>query len=132
MRSALRHHADTYSLLRQGETCWRTAAATRATLLVDGEQNFGALRRKHLESCGVRFHEDGDHPLTACVHHKIVVIDDVRAFCGGIDLTHQRWDTCRHEPGDPRDDIWIPDALRAVRRDLPSPVARLFERRTVQ
>jgi phospholipase D1/2 len=175
MRSALGHPADTYSLLRQGETCWRTAAATRATLLVDSEQYFGALRRsllqaqkqiliagwdfdsrillppgpddppddaplqlgdllghlvrtrpclqihvarwdyhwlysadreadtrKQLESRGVRFYEYSDHPLTACVHHKIVVIDDVLAFCGGMDLTHERWDTSRHEPGDRR------------------------------
>jgi hypothetical protein len=50
MRSAPGHYADTYSLLRQGETCWRTAAATRATLLVDSEQYFGALRRSLLQA----------------------------------------------------------------------------------
>jgi phospholipase D1/2 len=274
MRSALGHHADTCSLLRQGETCWRTAVATRATLLVDSEQYFGALRRsllqaqrqvliagwdfdsrillppapgdppdgaplqlgdllgylvrrrpglqihvarwdyhwlygadreadtrKQLESRGVRFYEYRDHPLTACVHHKIVVIDDRLAFCGGIDLTHERWDTSRHEPGErrrtvpsgasyrpvhdtqlcvagpvaaqlgeylragvaaaamaagprrlerfrplapepvlgpmlaplfDRDDILIPDALRAIRWELSLPLTRLLERRTVQ
>ena len=57
--------------------------------------------REQLERRGVCFYEYRDHPLTGCVHHKIVVIDDALAFCGGIDLTHQRWDSSRHEPSDP-------------------------------
>lgn len=56
--------------------------------------------RAKLEALGVHFHEHGDHPVTGCIHYKVVVIDDVLAFCGGIDLTHHRWDTCRHEPDD--------------------------------
>jgi phospholipase D1/2 len=175
MRSALGHQADTCSLLREGATCWRAGTATRATLLVDGEEYFSVLRRallsarqqiliagwdfdssillppapgqpadgaplrlgellgyllrtrpglqihvarwdyhwwyradreadtrEQLATRGVHFYECSDHPLTACVHHKIVVIDDALAFCGGIDLTHHRWDTSRHEPGDRR------------------------------
>ena len=35
-------------------------------------------------------------------HHKIVVIDDCVAFCGGIDMTSNRWDTPEHRDGDPR------------------------------
>jgi phospholipase D1/2 len=31
-----------------------------------------------------------------------VVIDDKVAFCGGIDLTCRRWDTCEHSPNDHR------------------------------
>jgi phospholipase D1/2 len=58
--------------------------------------------REQLERQGVHFYEYSEHPLTACVHHKIVVIDDALAFCGGIDLTHDRWDTSRHEPLDPQ------------------------------
>jgi phospholipase D1/2 len=46
----------------------------------------------------VHFHSDSGHIVTGCVHHKIVVIDDALAFCGGIDLTHKRWDTTAHEP----------------------------------
>jgi hypothetical protein len=130
MRSALGHHADRYSLLRQGETCWRTAAATRATLLVDSEQYFGALRRslghlvrtrpglqihvarwdyhwlysadreadtsEQLESRGVRFYEYSDHPLTACVHPKIVVIDErVAASARVTSRTKQRRSLCK-------------------------------------
>ncbi len=45
---------------------------------------------------------DGHHPLGASHHQKIVVIDDCLAFCGGIDVTSERWDTSAHldlEPG---------------------------------
>lgn len=40
---------------------------------------------------------DGAHPLGSVHHQKIVVVDDVVAFCGGIDLTVERWDTPAHE-----------------------------------
>ncbi len=42
------------------------------------------------------FAVDGAHPTGAVHHQKIVVIDDVLAFCGGIDLTVDRWDTSEH------------------------------------
>jgi phosphatidylserine/phosphatidylglycerophosphate/cardiolipin synthase-like enzyme len=164
-------------LLKEGHTCWKVSNATRASLLVDGEEYFGALRqallhareqiviagwdfdsrillpppkncpptdelacaplqlgellgyllrtrpglridvvrwdyhwlyrsdreadtREKLSSVGVRFHEHAEHPVTGCVHYKIVVIDDVLAFCGGMDLTHHRWDTCQHDADD--------------------------------
>jgi phospholipase D1/2 len=45
---------------------------------------------------------DGHHPFGACHHQKIVVVDDALAFCGGIDVTDERWDTPEHAPGDPR------------------------------
>ena len=45
---------------------------------------------------GVRFGFDDHHPIGACHHQKIVVIDDELAFCGGIDLTGHRWDTSAH------------------------------------
>ena len=44
----------------------------------------------------LQFAIDGAHPTGAVHHQKIVVIDDVMAFCGGIDLTHDRWDTREH------------------------------------
>ena len=49
----------------------------------------------------IRFALDGHHPFGACHHQKIVVIDDVLAFCGGIDATEERWDTRDHTPDDP-------------------------------
>ena len=45
---------------------------------------------------------DGRHPVGACHHQKIVVVDDQLAFCGGIDATDGRWDTPDHGPDDPR------------------------------
>lgn len=45
---------------------------------------------------------DGRHPVGACHHQKIVVVDDRLAFCGGIDVTDARWDTPDHTPDDPR------------------------------
>jgi phosphatidylserine/phosphatidylglycerophosphate/cardiolipin synthase-like enzyme len=58
----------------------------------------------------LRFKLDGVHPPGAAHHQKIVSIDDAFAFCGGIDITVDRWDTrehpddhpCRREPnGEP-------------------------------
>jgi len=176
MRTRDRNLSDT-SLLKEGHTCWKQSNATRAALLVDGEQYFGVLReallqarqqiliagwdfdsrillpppkncrctdelacaplelgellgyllrtrpglridvvrwdyhwlyrsdreadtREKLTHLGVHFHEHDEHPITGCVHYKVVVIDDILAFCGGIDLTHHRWDTCSHDPDD--------------------------------
>jgi len=44
---------------------------------------------------------DGHHPPGASHHQKIVVIDDCFAFCGGIDMTGDRWDRRDHRDGDP-------------------------------
>jgi phosphatidylserine/phosphatidylglycerophosphate/cardiolipin synthase-like enzyme len=44
---------------------------------------------------------DGHHPTGASHHQKIVVIDDCFAFCGGIDMTGDRWDTRAHRDEDP-------------------------------
>lgn len=40
---------------------------------------------------------DGARPIGAVHHQKIVVIDDAVAFCGGVDLTVDRWDTREHQ-----------------------------------
>ena len=47
------------------------------------------MRRLH-------FVYDDQHPLGASHHQKIVVIDDEISFCGGIDLTANRWDESTH------------------------------------
>lgn len=44
---------------------------------------------------------DAAHPVAAAHHQKIAVIDDTLAFCGGIDITIDRWDTSAHRPQDP-------------------------------
>lgn len=45
---------------------------------------------------------DGAHPPASSHHQKIVVIDDCFAFCGGIDMTGDRWDTREHRYHDKR------------------------------
>jgi phosphatidylserine/phosphatidylglycerophosphate/cardiolipin synthase-like enzyme len=45
---------------------------------------------------------DGHHPTGGSHHQKIVIIDDCLAFCGGIDMTADRWDTRAHLDDDPR------------------------------
>jgi phosphatidylserine/phosphatidylglycerophosphate/cardiolipin synthase-like enzyme len=50
-----------------------------------------------LSSRRLHFAIDGARPTGAVHHQKIVIIDDVLAFCGGIDLTLDRWDTPEHQ-----------------------------------
>ena len=45
---------------------------------------------------------DSVHPPGGSHHQKIVVIDDCFAFCGGIDMTGDRWDTRAHNDHEPR------------------------------
>lgn len=52
-----------------------------------------------ISSKRLHFAIDGAHPVGAVHHQKIVVVDDAVAFCGGIDLTLERWDTPDHEHG---------------------------------
>ena len=47
-------------------------------------------------SSNIHFKLDGVHPVGASHHHKILVIDDRLAVCGGIDMTGDRWDTRDH------------------------------------
>ena len=54
------------------------------------------------ESERLHFELDGQHPVGASQHQKVVVIDGVLAFSGGIDLTKARWDTRRHSANDDR------------------------------
>jgi phospholipase D1/2 len=49
----------------------------------------------------IGFKLDGAHPTGASHHQKILVIDDQLAFCGGIDMTADRWDTREHRPDHP-------------------------------
>jgi phospholipase D1/2 len=49
----------------------------------------------------VRFEFDDRHPIGGSHHQKIIVVDDVLAFSGGIDLTGHRWDTAAHRVDEP-------------------------------
>lgn len=50
-----------------------------------------------ISSKRMHFAIDGVRPVGAVHHQKIVVVDDAVAFCGGIDLTVDRWDTRAHQ-----------------------------------
>jgi phosphatidylserine/phosphatidylglycerophosphate/cardiolipin synthase-like enzyme/uncharacterized membrane protein YdjX (TVP38/TMEM64 family) len=50
----------------------------------------------------LHFHLDDQHPVGACHHQKVIVVDDRVAFVGGLDLTRGRWDTTGHVPRDAR------------------------------
>jgi phospholipase D1/2 len=60
------------------------------------------VRLGHATHRHVRFRLDGDHPLGASQHQKLLVVDDAVAFVGGLDLTAARWDTPEHRMGDER------------------------------
>lgn len=74
--------------------------------------NFGALKTLFRGSAiawiarlaatkAIRFKLDSAHPPGCSHHQKIVVIDDVFAICGGIDMTGDRWDRSAHADDDP-------------------------------
>lgn len=45
----------------------------------------------------VHFKLDAHHPVGAAHHQKVIVIDHDTAFCSGIDVTNNRWDTRSHD-----------------------------------
>lgn len=53
-------------------------------------------------SARIHVHLDDALPFGACHHQKLAVIDDAIGFCGGLDVTRERWDTSAHIPDDPR------------------------------
>jgi phosphatidylserine/phosphatidylglycerophosphate/cardiolipin synthase-like enzyme len=57
------------------------------------------LRWKWNRQISVRL--DGKHPLGSSHHQKMLVIDDAVAYCGGIDVTLDRWDTREHSDANP-------------------------------
>jgi len=84
----------------------------------------------------VRFQLDDEHPIGACLHEKIVVIDDAIAFVGGLDLTLRRWDSSEHRADDPRreDPLGRPyepfhDVQMLVEGDVVQPLAERIRRR---
>lgn len=50
----------------------------------------------------IHFVFDNRHPFGASHHEKLVIIDGKVAFCGGIDICDERWDTPHHLYVDPR------------------------------
>lgn len=50
----------------------------------------------------VHFLFDNRHPFGGSHHEKLCIIDGTTAFCGGIDLCDERWDSPQHLYTDPR------------------------------
>lgn len=59
---------------------------------------FPRYRLKWLSHKRIHFCLDGEHPIGASQHQKVVVIDDAVAFSGGFDVSKWRWDTSEHLP----------------------------------
>ena len=85
----------------------------------------------------IDFELDSQHPREASHHHKILVVDDALAFCGGIDMTGSRWDTRGHKDDEPgrrrpttgrRYQPWH-DATMAVDRDAARALGDLGRKR---
>ncbi|MGZ9098186.1 MAG: phospholipase D-like domain-containing protein [Brevundimonas sp.] len=75
----------------------------KSPLLIAASQGFyphkaqGWFRKRMVE-----FRLDKPAAFGACHHQKVVIIDDAVAFCGGGDISTDRWDTEEHLDGDPR------------------------------
>jgi phosphatidylserine/phosphatidylglycerophosphate/cardiolipin synthase-like enzyme/uncharacterized membrane protein YdjX (TVP38/TMEM64 family) len=94
---------------------------------------FGPAWRRHPR---VHFHMDGNHPVGASHHDKIVVVDDSVAFVGGNDLAKGRWDTPEHRPQESRrtdfNGTFLPphhDVQIAVQGDIAAALGELARER---
>ena len=77
--------------------CWKSS------LPISASQHFFPHRaRACFRGSRVRFRLDASVPFGACHHQKVLVIDDKIAFCGGGDISVDRWDTVKHRESDPR------------------------------
>lgn len=87
----------------------------------------------------IHFRLDGEHPLGASRHRKVVVVDDAVAFVGGLDLTARRFDDREHRPASPaRVDPWghpfgpFHDVQMAVAGDIARDLGDLLRSRWEQ
>jgi phosphatidylserine/phosphatidylglycerophosphate/cardiolipin synthase-like enzyme len=75
----------------------------KSALPVAASQHFFPHRaRACFRKTPVHFRLDESVPFGACHHQKVLVIDDQLAFCGGGDISIDRWDTQEHLDGDQR------------------------------
>jgi phosphatidylserine/phosphatidylglycerophosphate/cardiolipin synthase-like enzyme len=75
----------------------------RSALPIAAQQEFFPHRaRAFFKNTPVKFRLDDQVPFGACHHQKVLVIDDRIAFCGGGDISVDRWDTPGHRDDDAR------------------------------
>jgi len=75
----------------------------RSALPIAAQQEFFPHRaRQWFKGSPVKFSLDDQVPFGACHHQKVLVVDDRVAFCGGGDISVDRWDTPGHRDDDSR------------------------------
>jgi phosphatidylserine/phosphatidylglycerophosphate/cardiolipin synthase-like enzyme len=70
---------------------WRSAFPIAAS-----QEFFPHKARSWFQDSPVKFRLDDSVPFGACHHQKVLVVDDRLAFCGGGDISVDRWDTPAH------------------------------------
>jgi phosphatidylserine/phosphatidylglycerophosphate/cardiolipin synthase-like enzyme len=77
----------------------------RSPLPIAWSQDFfpqKAFKWFNKQKLSINFRLDRARPIGACHHQKVVVIDNKIAFCGGGDISVDRWDSEEHLDDDPR------------------------------
>lgn len=75
----------------------------KSALPIAASQHFFPHRaRRAFRGSRVKFRLDATVPFGACHHQKVLVVDDRIAFCGGGDISVDRWDSMRHRERDSR------------------------------
>jgi phosphatidylserine/phosphatidylglycerophosphate/cardiolipin synthase-like enzyme len=102
----------------------------KSALPIAASQHFFPHRaRRAFHGTRVRFRLDATVPFGACHHQKVVVIDDRIAFCGGGDISTDRWDSVKHRDYDrrrtmPWGEVHLP--RHEVMALIEGPAARIF------
>jgi len=76
---------------------WKSALPISAS-----QEFFPHKARAYFKNTPVKFVLDDAVPFGACHHQKVLVIDDRLAFCGGGDISVDRWDSPAHLDDDRR------------------------------
>jgi phosphatidylserine/phosphatidylglycerophosphate/cardiolipin synthase-like enzyme len=76
---------------------WKSALPISAT-----QHFFPHAARRWFSDTRIKFCLDDQVPFGACHHQKVLVIDDRLAFCGGGDISVDRWDSWLHLEDDLR------------------------------
>jgi phosphatidylserine/phosphatidylglycerophosphate/cardiolipin synthase-like enzyme len=76
---------------------WKSALPISAS-----QEFFPHKARRYFRNTPIHFVLDDAVPFGACHHQKVLVIDDRLAFCGGGDISVDRWDSPAHLDDDAR------------------------------
>jgi phosphatidylserine/phosphatidylglycerophosphate/cardiolipin synthase-like enzyme len=80
----------------------RVLAWKSALPIAISQEFFPHRAREWFLGTRVHFRLDDAVPMGGCHHQKVLVIDDRLAFCGGGDISIDRWDTTAHLDADSR------------------------------